>query len=640
MDGTATHLILGTAGHIDHGKTSLVKALTGTDTDWLPEEKARGMTIDIGIADLHIGDETVGVVDVPGHERFVRTMVAGASGIDLALLVVAADDGVMPQTVEHFEIVKLLGVRSGVVALNKSDLVDAARLEEVQGAIRTLVQNSGLANAPIVAVSAVTGQGIPELRSALADAVAQTIARRRSSFFRLPIDRIFSIPGRGTVVTGSMLGGQIQIGDRVELLPERRALRVRGLQTHNRDIERLVHGQRTAVNLAGLKKEEVRRGMELAAPGYLSPTHYLDVEADCLSTSPAGLGSFVRVRLAIGTSEVLGRLVILEGGHLAPGQSALCQLRLHDPVVAEYDQRFILRDETAVRTIGGGHVIRPVGRRISLNRAPRECEALHRLAGGDAAVRIDQVLIDAGIRPITREEVAARGGVPADEVERHMASMLAAGALVRIQGLDYPVHTAAVDALGERVLRFVHRFHTQNPQLVGLDLSVLQRTFLRSTSVPLLNAALDSLKAGGRLVFKLDNKVALATFRTQMSEGRLRLWERIHDELVNGGFKPPTAQNLVEIIGTKPTAIKEILQHAEAQGDIVQVDKGVFIPAETIEALKDRMREYQAANGPFSVSAIREHVGSTRRYMVPLCEYLDRIGFTRRDGDLRIVNEE
>jgi len=639
MGSTATHLILGTAGHIDHGKTSLVKALTGTDTDWLPEEKARGMTIDIGIADLRIGEETVGVVDVPGHERFVRTMVAGASGIDLALLVVAADDGVMPQTVEHFEIVKLLGVRSGVIALNKADLVDAARIEEVTGAIRELVQSSTLASAPIVAVSAVTGDGIPELKSALAAAVEQTVARRRSSFFRLPIDRIFSIPGRGTVVTGSMLGGQVQVGDRVELLPERRELRVRGLQTHNQDIERLVHGQRTAVNLVGVKKEEVRRGMELAAPGYLKGTHYLDVEADCLSTSPAGLSSFVRVRLAIGTSEVLGRLVILEGSHLAPGQSALCQLRLHDPVVAEYDQRFILRDETAVRTIGGGHVIRPVGRRISLNRAPGECEALHRLAGGDAAARVDQVSIDAGVQPISQAEVAARAGVSTDDVDKHVASMLSSGALVRIQGLDYPVHTAAVDALGERTLRFVNRFHTQNPQLVGMDLSVLQRTFLRSTSAPLLKAALESLRTRGKLVFKLNDKVALATFRTQMSEGRRRLWERIHDELVAGGFKPPTAQNLVDRIGTKPTAIKEILQHAEAQGDVVQVDKGVFIPAETIELLKDRMREYQASNGPFSVSAIREHVGSTRRYMVPLCEYLDRIGFTRRDGDLRVVNE-
>ncbi|MBN2489560.1 MAG: selenocysteine-specific translation elongation factor [Planctomycetes bacterium] len=638
MEPKTPHLILGTAGHIDHGKTSLVRALTGIETDWLPEEKARGMTIDIGIAHLELTGGTLGVVDVPGHERFVRTMVAGASGIDLALLVVAADDGVMPQTREHLEIVGLLGVPHAVVALNKADLVDPAQLGAVEQEIRALLRPGAFAAAPIVPVSAVTGEGLPALRRALEEAVARAESRRRAAFFRLPIDRIFSIPGRGTVVTGSMLGGAVHVGDRVELLPSRQELRVRGLQTHNRDIQGLVSGQRTAVNLVGLKKEDVHRGMELAAPGYLTPTHCLDVEASCLSSAPAaGLRSFVRVRLGLGTSEVLGRLVILEGKHLSPGGGALCQLRLHEPVVAEFGQRFILRDETAARTVGGGRVLRPVARRISLGRAPAECQTLRRIAGADEAGRIDQVLADAGTDWTPETAVAARAGATIEVVRQAIAALLKRGVLVRVPGLDYAVHTGALDALGERVCRFVKRYHASNPQLVGVDPGLLDRTFQRAAPAAVLEAALARLKQRGALVSKLDRMVALSTFQVEMGAGRRKLWERIRQELLDGGFKPPTADGLVALIGTRPTAIKEILQHAEAQGDVVQVDKGVFIPAETIQRLKDKMREFEAAHGPFSVSAIREYVESTRRYMVPLCEYLDRTGFTCRQGDLRTV---
>jgi selenocysteine-specific elongation factor len=637
MEPDSIHLILGTAGHIDHGKTSLVRALTGIDTDWLPEEKARGMTIDIGIADLGLGGHTVGVVDVPGHERFVRTMVAGASGIDLVLLVVAADDGVMPQTVEHLDIVSLLGVNTGVVALNKADLADEARLEQVEAGIRDLVANTPLEEAPVVRVSATTGQGLPALRSALDEAVARVVARRRTSFFRVPIDRIFSIPGRGTVVTGSMLGGAVQVSDRVALLPGGQEFRVRGLQTHNHDIEGLVAGQRTAVNLAGLKKEDVSRGMELATPGYLIPSHYLDVAVRCLASARAGLKPFARVRLGLGTSEVLGRLVLLQGPHLDAGQSAFAQLRLHEPVVAEWGQRFILRDQNASRTVGGGWVIRPVARRISLTRAPGEIAGLVRLTHADAAVRVDQALIDAHARPVTENELVVRAGAAEATVRDQLEAMRAKGALLDLPGIDYPLHTAAVDAIGERVCRFVNRFHVQNPQQVGVDRNLLQRAFQRATSTSVFQAVIDRLEGSNRLVDRPNHRVALATFQTEMGEGRRKLWDRLYQELLAGGFKPPTAQHLVETIGTRPTAIKELLVQAEARGEVIQVVKGVYIPAETIEQLKDRMREYQAAHGPFSVSDIRQYVDSTRRYMVPLCEYMDRIGFTRRDGDLRSV---
>ena len=635
----APHFILGTAGHIDHGKTTLIKALTGIDTDWLPEEKARGMTIDIGIADITLGGSTVGVVDVPGHERFVRTMVAGASGIDLALLVVAADDGVMPQTEEHLEILNLLGVDVAVVALNKVDLVSPERVEEVKEEIELLLLDTPLEQAPVVEVSGVTGQGLPELKAALEGAVPETPHRRRSSFLRVPVDRIFSIPGRGTVITGSMLGGEIHVGDSVELLPGGRRLRVRGLQTHNRTAEDLVAGQRTAVNLAGLKKEEVHRGMEVAEAGYLTPSTYLDVRVRCLPGRPKGIPTFVRVRLALGTSDVLGRLVLLEGKHLKAGDSALCQLRLHDPVVAEYGQRFILRDETAVRTLGGGTVLRPVARRIVVSRAHRECTALSRLETGDDRTRVDQVLADAGIEKVADTRIAACAGVAVEAVRESLKILEETGDLMRIQGIDDPVHKSALETLGDRICRFLKRFHDQNPFLVGLGRNVLHRTFLRTTPESVLQAAVGDLEARGTVVVKLD-KIALATFKVQRSEGRVRLWERILRELLDGGFTPPSEAKLVEIIGSRPTAINEILQQAEANGEVVQVTQGIFFPVETVEALKEKMREVHSRSGPFSLAAIREYVGSTRRYMVPLCEYLDAVGFTRREGDLRRPVEE
>jgi len=629
------HFILGTAGHIDHGKTTLIRALTGIETDWLPEEKARGMTIDIGIADIELGGRTLGVVDVPGHERFVRTMVSGASGVDLALLVVAADDGVMPQTEEHLEILTLLGVDTGVVAINKADLVDAGRLEEVKEEVELLLLDTPLEGVPMVAVSGVTGEGIDELRAALENAIPDTPHRRRSSFLRVPVDRIFSIPGRGTVITGSMLGGDIHVGDQVELLPEGRLLRVRGLETHNQAAEDLEAGQRTAVNLAGLKKEEVSRGMELAMPGYLTPSMYVDAKVRCLPGRARGLKTFMRVRLALGTSDVLGRLVLLEGKHMAPNSTGFCQLRLHDPVVAEHGQRFILRDETAVRTLGGGIVLRPAARRIVLSQAAEECESLLRLQEGDALTRVDQVLVDAGTDKVTETMVSARSGVPAEEVANHVRALKTRGDLINIQGIDHPLHRSALNILGNRICRFLNRFHDQNPLLVGLGRNMIQRTFQRNTQEHVLQAALQNLEAQGRIVVRVD-KVALSTFKIRMSEGRMKLWDRILQELQDGKFTPPSESRLVEIIGTRPTAIKEILEHAEANGAVVKVAPGQYFPSETIDLLKEKMLELHAESGPFTLAAIREHVDSTRRYMVPLCEYLDSIGFTRRDGDRRV----
>ncbi len=355
--------ILGTAGHIDHGKTSLVRALTGVDTDRLPEEQHRGMTIELGFADLTVEEMRFGIVDVPGHERFVKTMVAGATGIDMALLVVAADDSVMPQTIEHVEILNLLGVRRGVVAITKIDLVDPEMVELVADEVTELLASTPLAEAPIRLVSSTTGVGVEALKETLHD-VAQGIEPASSQWpFRMTVDRVFTVQGRGTVVTGSALRGSVSAGDTLEVWPGGRTCRVRDLQTHGVHRDSLMRRQRVAINVSGIDRASVPRGSELATPGYLTASHLVDVRLECLSSSPRPLKSTSTVRLGVGTAEVPVRVVLLGRSMLEPGQSGYAQLRSGQPLTTTYGQRFILRDETAVRTIGGGIVLRPVAGR-------------------------------------------------------------------------------------------------------------------------------------------------------------------------------------------------------------------------------------------------------------------------------------
>ena len=383
-------LVLGTAGHIDHGKTSLVRALTGVDCDRLPEEKSRGITIDLGFAHFEAGNLRFGIVDVPGHERFVHNMVAGSTGIDLALLVIACDDSVMPQTREHLAILDLLGIRAGVVVLTKRDIVDDEHLELVREEVAELTAGTFLEDAPVVPVSSTTRQGLDELSSELAR-VAQDYKRRRGAhFFRLPIDRVFTLQGHGTVVTGTVRSGQTSVGENLILLPSQREVRIRRLQSHGSDAEEIAAGQRAAVNLAGVKQDEVQRGDELAAPGFLEPTRRLLVEIKLLDGEKRPLKHRRLVRLHLAAQEVTAR-VILDEEHIAPGDKAWAVLLCQFPVVAEYGQRFVLRRLSPVNTLGGGSVLSPLPGRI---RTRRLLKLAHRLADADPASRIDARVLD------------------------------------------------------------------------------------------------------------------------------------------------------------------------------------------------------------------------------------------------------
>ncbi|HZY88362.1 MAG TPA: selenocysteine-specific translation elongation factor, partial [Gemmataceae bacterium] len=424
-------LILGTAGHIDHGKTSLVKALTGIDCDRLPEEKARGITIDIGFASLELPPFRLGIVDVPGHERFVKNMLAGATGIDLALLVVAADDSVMPQTREHLEILRLLGLKHGVIALTKCDLVDATTREVVELEVRELVQGTFLETAPLIGTSAQTGAGIPELKAAIAEACQRVEERGGAQWFRLAIDRSFIVQGHGTVVTGSMTSGSVKVGDEVEWQPRGERVRVRSLQNHDRAVDEVHRGMRAAINLAGVRHEDVIRGQELATPGYLVPSRVMTVRLHCLAEMKRPIKHRMPVRFHLGTAEVMGAVSLLDCDSIEPGRWGLAQVFLEEPATGSWGQPFVVRESSATQTLGGGQVLQPAARKVR-RRHLEMLERIERLWTGDARQRALTVAWFGSFGGFTAADLVRGANVGPDEAAGLIAKLQEEGELVEV----------------------------------------------------------------------------------------------------------------------------------------------------------------------------------------------------------------
>src|SRR5947209_810529 len=447
-------LILGTAGHIDHGKTSLVKALTGIDCDRLPEEKARGITIDIGFATLDLGEYRLGIVDVPGHERFIKNMLAGATGIDLAVLVIAADDSVMPQTREHLEILRLLGLRHGAIALTKCDLVDETTREVAELEIRDLVQGTFLESAPLIPTSAQTGTGIPELKAAIAEACATVEQRAGKQWFRLAIDRAFIVQGHGTVVTGSVTSGSVRVGDEVEWQPRGGRVRVRSLQNHDTAVEEIHRGQRAAINLAGVHHEDVVRGQELATPGYLVPSRVLTVRLHCLADARRPIKHRASVRFHLGTAEVMGTVALLDCDAVQPGAWGLAQVFLEEPVTATWGQPFVVRGPSATQTLGGGQVLQPAARKVR-RRHLEILERIEQLWTGDAERRALTVAWFGGFGGFTHADLVRGANVAPDQAEALIARLKERGDLVEVAvsgARRLLLHADMVKELDERIL--------------------------------------------------------------------------------------------------------------------------------------------------------------------------------------------
>ena len=633
---TIKHVIVGTAGHIDHGKSSLVEALTGTNPDRLEEEKRRGITLDLGFAFLELEGVRLGLVDVPGHERFVRNMLAGAGGIDLVLLVIAADEGIKPQTREHFEICSLLGIPRGIVAITKSDLVDADTLGLVRLEIEEYVRGSFLESAPIVPVSSRSGTGLDELKQVLRRAAQAVAAKDATQNFRLPIDRSFAMKGFGTVVTGTLISGAVKLEDEVELYPVRKRLRVRGLHSGGKQIERAVAGQRTAVNLAGIEHEEITRGMVLAPAGLFESTQRVDARITLLGSAPP-LKNRARVHFHQGTAEAIAEVILLNdaGGELAAGGSTFAQLRLDKPLLLLPGDRFILRRFSPVVTIGGGTVLDA--------RAPRHKRK-------DAAVapflgvlehgtreEILGALVEAAPRGMTLPEIVARAGWI--EVEtRAVAEKLAAVKRVRILG-SAPIVVAPAQAVtggAAAIRKAVETFHRANPLLPGIPKQELRARAGRAR-VEMFEAALGDLVAARALVVAGD-LVGQAGREIALSAEESRAKELIEREFESAGLTVPGFATVLAKLPVDAPRAQKILQILLREKVLVKVSSDLVYHRITLQRLRETLAKYRKEHGVrLPITVFKELTGITRKYAIPLLEYLDREQVTRRAGDERVI---
>lgn len=637
---TPRFCILGTAGHIDHGKSALVKALTGIDPDRLPEEQARGMTIELGFAHLGLpgpaGEKDavhVGIVDVPGHERFVRTMVAGATGIDLGLLVVAADDGVMPQTREHVDILDLLGLRYGLVAISKADLVPPDRVDAVRAQVAELAQGTTLKDWPCAPVSAKTGQGLDDLRAAITKLVLTLPPRDAGPIFRLAIDRVFAIHGRGTVVTGSVLSGRIAPGATMELQPVGLSCKVREVQTHGASVQTIGPGQRAALNLTGIDRAQIDRGMQLATAGYLHGSRYLDARVRILPRRDKPLPSHRLVRVSIGTTEAMAMLVIVGGSQLLPGQSALVQLRFQQPVCAAFGERFILRSETAQATIGGGHVVRPLARRIRPNH-PDDIAALAQAESPEAFVRLRAAVRLAGFNSPAAMRLACEVGIDPSAAAAGLDRLSREGELTPLSGGRF-VHKGTVQAIQERALAYLKRHHALNPTEPGIQRDRFVTWIEKRSAAGLGRLIFDQLVAAKSAVVQ-GPYVAHHEFRPALSPEDAALLEKLVAEITAAGFDVPPWPGLKTAATLSKQRSKMLEDLAKCEKRLVMVAPQQFISATSLTRLKEAVGKLGSGRA-FKLAEVRDDLKLTRRVVQPLLEYLDKINFTRRVGDERVL---
>ncbi len=632
-------LILGTAGHIDHGKTSLVKALTGIDTDRLPEEKARGITIDIGFAFLDLDGLRLGIVDVPGHERFIKNMLAGATGIDLVVLIVAADDSVMPQTREHLEILKLLRLRHGVIALTKCDAVDETTREVAELEVRELVHGSFLEDAPIIATSAKTGQGIDELKSALRSVCERIAAKESTEWFRLPIDRAFTVAGHGTVVTGSIVSGSIAVERELEWHKgsgESEIVRVRGLNQHGQSVSEIHRGQRGAINLAGVPLESVHRGQELAKPGYLKPSRVLTVRLQALASAKRAIKHRLPGRLHLGTAEVLASVSILDRDAIEPGEWALAQLFLDSPVTAVWGQPFVLRDSSAERTLGGGQVLQPTATKLR-RRHVEHLDHAEKLWSDDAEVRATAFAWFAEFHGFQPDDFVREVGVAPDAVAGLAEQLKATGVIVELELPPHrklSIHARRLAELGERILTALAALHAEFPLFTSHERAKVVGLLDYVGDEGLLQATVDRLIQRKQLVGDAK-RIARADFKPKLSVNQRKLKDKIVEGHRLAGFAPPEPKSFAPQAAGNAKALDEIFEVACAEGFLVRITHEIFLHADVEAQMRAMLANAFVDKPGLTVAEIRDLLGTTRKFAIPICEYLDRVGITRRDGDLR-----
>jgi len=630
-------IILGTAGHIDHGKTALIRALTGIDTDRLKEEKRRGITIELGFAHLALpSGNTLGIVDVPGHERFVKNMVVGATGIDLVAIIIAADEGVMPQTREHLEICKLLNITYGFVVITKIDLVDDDWLSLVRDDISTFLEGTFLENAPVVEVSSETGEGIDEVVHVLDELTRNIPERSIGTLFRLPIDRVFTMKGFGTVVTGTTISGHIDVGSEVTIYPRGIASKIRGIQVHNKEVSSVRAGSRTAINLQGVEKAQIVRGDVVAQKDSLKPTYMIDAVLEYLPSNPKKFQNRKRIRFHCGSSEIIAMAVLLDRDELQPGETCFAQFRLEKPTVVRSGDRFVIRSYSPVRTIGGGHILNPLpGKKKRFS--PDVLSDLAVLKDGTDRDIIEQHIKMGKMRGLTIKEISFLTSMSKDDISRIIEALSSDGIIISYDPEKAAfIHAAFYSKAKEMILAIVSDYHNSFPLKEGLAKEELRSRIRGNMQEKLFNKLLNDLIAEQAIVRQKDiihAKAHKVTLHKEQEASRAKI-EAIYRK---AGLEPPYFKDLD--ISIQKADGKEVLETMVKDGTLIKVKEDLYFHNKAIEDLKAKLIDYIKHKGEITTPELKALTGVSRKYTIPLIEYFDKNQVTVRIGDKRILRK-
>lgn len=636
------NIVMGTAGHVDHGKTALIKILTGIDTDRLKEEKERGITIELGFASLLLPTgQKVGIVDVPGHERFVKNMVAGAAGIDLVAMVIAADEGVMPQTREHLQICSLLGIRNGVVVITKIDLVDEDWLGLVREDIRTVLKGTFLEAAPIVPVSSVTGEGIPELMQAIEKAVSGVSESPDVGILRLPVDRIFTMKGFGTVVTGTLISGSVSVGEEIEIFPVGIRTKVRGLQVHNTAIEKAMPGQRTAVNVQGVAKDNIERGSVLGHPGKLQKSSRVDCLYSHLSSSVRKIRNRSIVRFHLGTSEAMARLVLFGRDELEPEEHGFAQFVLDTPLTAVAGDRFVIRSYSPVTTIGGGVIVDP----LSAKHKRTDSDLLQEfklLSGDDETRRIEVIIKRAGLGGITTDTLVVRVGIDKKRLLGLLEEMFSEGKAILADRDDMQVLSPVVLAdFKTWIIDVLDAYHRQHPFKEGLAREELRTTpgFGCNAAPKIFSVALTDLEKKAEIAIEREN-IRLKHHRVKLEGQMGNLREKLAEVYLKAQMTPPTLREVDAIFPEHKKEIAILAKMMLQEGELVRISEDLHFHRDVLSGLREDYRRMLMEKGEATPASFRDLTGLSRKFIIPLMEYFDMTKLTMRVGDKRLLREK
>ncbi|HUI45482.1 MAG TPA: selenocysteine-specific translation elongation factor [Nitrospirota bacterium] len=629
------YIILGTAGHIDHGKSSLVKALTGIDPDRLKEEKERGITLDLGFASLDLpSGSRLGIVDVPGHEGLIKNMLAGVGGIDIVMLVIAADEGIMPQTREHLAICDLLHVKKGLIVLTKTDLVEKDWLALVQDEVREYVKGTFLENSPLVPVSSKTGENLSLLVQVLDGLATEVSPKSPNGILRLPIDRVFTMKGFGTIITGTLLSGTISTEQEVQVLPRNIRTKVRGIQSHNLVVQRSVAGQRTAVNLQGVDKDQISRGDIIVSAGFLTPTKTLDTKLYLLKQAPRGLKTGARIRFYNTTQEAMGRITLLGMNEISPGGEAYAQLRLEQPVILQHGDRYILRFYSPMETLGGGMVLNPHTRRHKQTSMEQSIKNLGVLEKGSLEDIIEIFVSGKGLTGMTEAE--SIGAIVADkqEILAALASLTQSKTLLRVDNLY--VHASQLLTLENKILDLINRYHKDNPLKPGIDKEELKGMLRMRLPAKILNLVVDEL-VKKKLIEVEGPKLKVPGFKAAYGAIQDEVKNKIVKAIRKGGTQPPVREELPALFGISEKDARDLLKLLAEEGRTVRINDSLHLDKEILEKVRDDLKRHLEEKKEITMAEFRDLARTSRKFAVPLMEYFDSLKLTQRVGDKRVL---